>query len=73
MPTVHTIETARACVYEGAIAMAEYVNQHGQIAFAVCMVESDIAGVENSPYVDPDTIIWHYRDGAWLIKPPDEK
>lgn len=72
MATVQTLETARECVFEqgdSVFGMAEYVNQFGNKVYFVAMTQSDVDSLENSPNVDPDTIVWHHKYGTWLIDP----
>jgi hypothetical protein len=70
--TVETRRTAEACVFEGGVvAMAAYDNQHGGTVYKVCLTEGEVSDLQASPYVNPDSIVWHYRDGKWLIPPED--
>lgn len=74
MGTVETRRTAEACVFEGGVvAMAAYDNQHGRTVYKVCLTEGEVADLLSSPYVDPSTVVWHFKDGEWLIPPGDDE
>lgn len=73
MGTVETRRTAEACVFEGGVvAMAAY-ESHGKTVYKVCLTEAEMVDLQTSPYVDPNTIVWHYKDGEWLIPPGDDE